>query len=226
MARSGQLALGLSSGWGGKRKNAGRKPIAGRRRPTPHRARPQHKARFPVHVTLRARASLPSLRSPTAYPAIRDALSAASTDRFRLNHFSVQSDHLHLIVEAHDTAALERGIRGLAIRVARAINRALERTGPVWGDRYHARTLESPREVRHGLVYVLFNHRKHRPAERQRIDPCSSACWFDGFRTPLPRSDDPPATRAARTWLGTTGWRRRGLIRLDETPQPAPRRSG
>jgi putative transposase len=217
--RSAQLALELPSTWGGARENAGRKPIKGRRRFTPHRARPEHKNRHPVHVTLRARAGLTSLRSPRVFPAIRDALAAASRESFRVVHFSVQSDHLHLIVEAADKLVLERGMLGLIVRVARAINRALGRTGAVWGDRYHTRVLETPREVRNGIVYVLFNFKKHHAGDSRRVDPCSSAPWFDGFRDPLPRVLDPPATWAPRTWLARVGWRRHGLIRFDEAPQ-------
>jgi hypothetical protein len=222
MARTAQLPLPIPVTWGGNRKGAGRKPIKGRRRPTPHRGRPEHKARHPVHVTLRARSGLTSFRAPKVFAGISTALTLASSPAFRLIHFSVQSDHLHLIVEAHDKLALERGVAGLVIRVARAINRSLGRTGPVWGDRYHARALETPTEVRHGIVYVLFNFKKHRPADRQRIDPCSSAPWFDGFREPLPRTLDPPLTWPARTWLARTGWRKRGLIRFDEAPASSP----
>jgi putative transposase len=131
--------------------------------------------------------------------------------------FSVQRDHVHLIVEAK-AAALALGARGLAIRIALAINRALRRRGPVWGDRYHARPLRTPREMRHGLVYVLMNFRKHRPGDRGVIDPCSSAWWFDGFRERTPRTPDPPPVCRPRTWLARVGWRRRGLLRASERP--------
>jgi REP element-mobilizing transposase RayT len=224
MKRSAQLALDLPATWGGARENAGRKPIKGRRRHTPHRARPDHKARHPVHVTLWALARLTSLRSPRVFPATRDALAAASRQSFRVIHFSVQSDHLHLMVEASDKLALERGLLGLVIRLARAINRALGRTGAVWGDRYHARTLKTPQEVRNGIVYVLYNFKKHHAGESRRVDPCSSAPWFDGFRDPLPRTLDPAPTWTPRTWLAQIGWRRHGLIRFDEAPKPPPPR--
>jgi hypothetical protein len=138
-----------------------------------------------------------------------------------LLHFSVQSDHLHMIVEAQDRAALCGGLRGVTIRTALAANRALARRGSLWGDRYHARALETPREVRYGLVYVLMNFRKHRPADRRPIDPCSSAPWFDGFRQAIPEPGEPPPTRRPTTWLLRTGWRRAGLISLDESPKPS-----
>jgi len=223
MPRPAQLGLPIPASWGGAREGAGRPVIEGRRRPTPHRARREHKRAHPVHMTMRARAGLVSLRSPRAFQAVRSALAAASSEGFRIVHFSVQSDHVHAIVEAHDRSALARGLRGLAIRVARAVNRALGRSGPLWGDRYHARALASPRETRSCIRYVLFNFRKHRPADPRRIDPCSSAPWFDGFREPIPRVVDPPPANSPSTWLLRTGWRRLGLISLKEFPAPHKR---
>ena len=89
---------------------------------------------------------------------------------FRIVHFSVQADHVHLLVEADDQASLSRGLMGVAIRLARAVNRVVGRRGSVWADRYHARSLRTPREVRHGIVYVLMNWKKHSP-ERERLRP-------------------------------------------------------
>jgi hypothetical protein len=43
-------------------------------------------------------------------------------------------------------------VRGLVIRVAKAVNRALARHGRIWGDRFHSRILRTPREVRNALV--------------------------------------------------------------------------
>jgi hypothetical protein len=90
---------------------------------------------------------------------------------------------------------------------------------------------------------VLNNFRKHRAREAAgayRIDPYSSAPYFDGFRdlhgrapSDLPRSAAlplvprgvPPPTRddevpilAAKTWFAQVGWRRAGLIALSERP--------
>jgi len=171
-----------------------------------------------VHLTLRARSGLPSLRAPRVFFGIREALRAASASVFRVVHFSVQSDHMHLIVEADDSSALSRGARGLVIRAARAINRALGRRGSVWGDRYHTRALKTPREVRNGLVYVMMNFRKHRPGDRRALDPCSSALWFDGFKSRSLTEREPSPVCQSRTWLGGVGWRRHGGIRPGERP--------
>ena len=218
MARTLQLSLPQPRTWGGRRAGAGRKPTPGRRPGVPHRARPAHIAAHPVHVTLRSGPTVRWLRCARVFPAVRRALAAASHGGFRILHFSVRDDHLHVIVEADDTRALGRGLRGLAIRVARAVNRALGRRGRVWGDRYHARALTNPRAVRHCLVYVLRNRQKHCAGERG-LDPCSSALWFDGWREPVaPVGAAAPVVRA-RTWLAAVGWRRHGLLEIDERPR-------
>ena len=173
-------------------------------------------------MTLRARPGVRSLRGDDVFPAVRQALSAGSKATFRLIQFSVQADHLHLLVEGSDTRSLALGLRGLTIRLARAVNRALGRTGSVWNDRYHARALRTPREVRHGLVYVLMNFRKHLRHQPRGLDPCSSAPWFDGFRgadrPALVLTADAAPVAVSRTWLGTIGWRRHGLIGAYERP--------
>jgi len=229
--KSRQLELEFPKTWGGKRTGAGRKPRKGARTSVPHRPRAAHRAAHPVHVTMRARDGLPPFREEALFGAIRDAIRHASHSRavggaFRVVHFSVQRDHLHLIVEAHDRSFLSRGMQGLAVRVARAVNRVLRARGRVIGERFHAHELRTPREVRNALVYVLMNVRKH---ARQRapalaIDGFSSAPWFDGFREAVgpPPAGERPVVRP-RTWLASTGWRRRGLIGLGEAPfKPEP----
>ena len=134
----------------------------------------------------------------------------------------MQSDHLHLIVEAADRETMSRGVWGLAVRLARAVNRAHRRRGSVWDDRYHVRALRSPREVRSALVYVLLNFRKHL-RRAVGIDPCSSAPCFDGFRGRHQEraAIGAPVVVAAQTWLLRIGWRRGGLIGPGEAPARA-----
>jgi hypothetical protein len=67
-------------------------------------------------------------------------------------HFSFQENHAHLIVEADDKSSLSRGLNGLSVRLARAYNRVLGRRGRLWAERFHARALRTPREMRRALV--------------------------------------------------------------------------
>lgn len=166
----------------------------------------------------RARSAVGCLRAQRVFPLVRAAPALGSHRGFRIIHYSVQDDHLHLIVEADDAGSFTRGVRGLTIRVARTINRALRRRGAVWADRYHARALTTPRVVRHALVYVLMNRHKHRPGEAP-LDPCSSARSFNGWRDPIPDPRYPAPVARARTWLAAVGWRRHGLLGLEERPR-------
>ncbi len=205
--------------WGGARPRKRR----GARRASnvPHVVRPMHQARHPVHVTLRAVRRLPSLRQQRVFREVVRALPESARDWFRIVHFSVQVDHVHLIVEARDKISLSRGVAGASIRLARAINRLLQRRGSVWSDRYHARPLPTPREVRGALVYVVMNWTKHVRGSRG-LDPYSSVWWLEGWKVPPssgpphPLPPDPPV-EMPRTWLLRTGWRRLGEIAIDET---------
>src|SRR5262249_24487986 len=163
----------------------------------------------------RARAGLPPFRDRgicrELHKAIRGANhSPAVGEEYRVVEFSVQNNHIHFIIEAESRDVLSRGTQGLAIRLARAVNRALHVTGQVWRDRYHARELTSPRAVRFALVYVLMNAKKH-GIFVPGIDAFSSAPWFDGFTAP-PSAGNAPTCKS-ETWLGTRGWREHGRIR-------------
>jgi len=166
---------------------------------------------------MRARSGLPSFRADKlVFKAMRAALAEGHKAAFRVVHFSVQSNHLHLIVEASDKNALSRGMQGLTVRMARAVNRTLGGKGGVFADRYHAHELRTPRETRAALLYVLQNWAKH--GRGGNYDPLSSAIWFDGWSIPPRAEPSPPIVAAPRTWLVTVGWRRHGLLKMGERP--------
>ena len=145
---------------------------------------------------------------------------------FRVVHYSLQRNHVHLIVEAAGKQALGRGMKSVAIRLARAVNRVLSKTGPVLLGRYHVRALRTPREVRNALAYVLLNARKHwkertGSAPPMRLDEASSGHWFKGWkRSPRGPTQATPIrdVALARSWLLRTGWRRHGLVDPLEVP--------
>src|SRR5438045_9539043 len=100
---------------------------------------------------LRASNRLTSFPTQIVFEKLRRAIAKTARSWFRIVHYSVQADHVHLLVEANDQSSLSRGVMGVTIRLARAVNAALNRRGHVWADRYHARALRQTREVRIGL---------------------------------------------------------------------------
>jgi len=218
--------------WGGARKNAGRKRKGGRAC-VPHRGRPAHQSRYPVHVTLRIKRKLGNMRTKARLKIVRRAFVAGCVRQgFRITDWSMLGDHLHLIVEAKDAGRLSAGVKGFSVRVAKAINRLLGRKGGVFADRYHQHVLKTPREVRNALCYVLNNARRHGfCVAKNTPDVFCSGAFFEGWRQ-SPRvgvgrkleeaRDGPPPVAAPRTWLRSTGWRKYRLIGLDECPARRP----
>ncbi len=93
-----QLPFPAPRTWGGRRTNAGRKPADPLRPTVIHRTRPMHLARHPAHVTLRRAPRVTSLRNHNTFLAVRGAISKGSKSHFRVIEFSVQRDHIHLVV--------------------------------------------------------------------------------------------------------------------------------
>ena len=181
---------------------------------------------------MRVQKDVPSLRTRRLVRDVRRSLGqACERGEFRVAHYSLQRDHVHMIVEAKGKQALARGMKSIGARLARAVNRVFSRSGPVLDGRFHHRVLRTPREVRNALAYVLLNARRHftkasggqRPPVR--LDVASSGRWFDGWkRAWLDRleAEAPDGAKrevaSARTWLLRVGWRRHGLVDPSEVP--------
>ena len=185
--------------WGGRREGAGRKPTGGRAG-VPHLRREGLSPSHPVHVTLRVRKEVWSLRSRRCFRQIERAF-IQSRERFgmRLTHYSVQGNHLHLIVEAAGERALSRGMQGLCIRIAKGLNRTMQRKGKVFADRYHAHILRKRAEVRNAVRYVLQNVHVH--ARRAGREDTTGPDRYSSL------SADPAAIVSPRTWLLRVGWK-------------------
>lgn len=199
----------------------------------PHTRRPFLDKRHPVHISTRVVGGLPSLRGQKLWAAVRKGFvfgrtfleglpgDDAKREVFRIVHFSVQGRHIHLICEAADRTSLSRGVQAFKVRVAKAINKALGgRRGAVFVDRYHERIITNPTQARHALAYVILNSRRHAAKEgasypRNRVDPLSSALWFNGWtvQEPRPWANAPPTdtdgkvpVAPPRSWLLRSGW--------------------
>ena len=207
------------------------RPGAGRprtRKGVSHDAREAVPSRLPQHVTLRIGADLPSLRRRVLAKIIKQCIARSHKVGLRIIHFNIESNHLHFVIEADSNQARSRGVAGLKVSIARRVNRFLGRRGALFGDRYHARALRTPREVRNAIRYVLTNAIHHGAAPSVRdstwIDAYSSAAWFDGWRDAIQPDTwwkrellaEPSPVVRATVWLLAVGWRRNGLLAFDE----------
>lgn len=148
----------------------------------PHTRRPRFSPHRPHHVTVRVTRGTWNLRSQRCFAPVRAALErAAKRAGFRITHFSVQHDHIHMIVEADDQRTMSDGLRALFSRIARDLNAVMKTHGPRFDDRYHQHILATPTEVRN-------------PSDREELDPFSSLAQ--------------PVVKRPRSWLLREGWTR------------------
>ena len=191
-------------GRGGRREGAGRP--RGPNPKIPHRARVVFGRMTPVHVTVKMAPHVYNLRSRRSFRVIERALyHAAHGWEARLIQFSVQGNHIHLLIEAPDQNTLSTCVQRFSIRTAKGLNRMMNKRGRVFADRYHAHLLRTPTEARRARTYLRVNALKHaidgdaRGSSRAAgwVDPYSSDAAALSFALPRPA-----------TWLMRTGWRR------------------
>ena len=202
--------------WGGARKGAGAKRKAARQQ-VPHLTRGRVTRHEPLHITVRLVDDAPSLRTAKAREVFRRSVDRANKRGVvRVVHYSVQSNHIHMIVESADRESLTSGLRGLLVSLARTLNTLWNRVGQLIADRYHDQVLKTPTQVRNALNYVLNNHKHHRSSQNAGLDAHASGAWFDGWRSSLHPDELVRAGHRvvanAHSWLLSKGWRRQGLL--------------
>jgi len=193
---------------------------------------------------LRKRHLYSALRAATIAVALRELHYDEVNGAFRIVHISIQNTHIHLLVEADNKLALSRGMQSFMISAAKHINRAysekmklaVRRRGSVFRDRYHQEIIETPRQARHALAYVLNNWRKHREDRRPgtetwSVDPFSTGISFMGWREREdavvhwrgPETYDPLVVYFPKTWLLSEGWKKAGKVSFYEVPSASNR---
>ena len=204
-----QSLLGFPVGRGGKRKGAGCKP-SGLKAGVRHESRAKVTRHTPVFVTTKVVAGLPSLRSAEEEKVVLKAFCDVNRlGAIRVVQYSIQSNHLHLVVETRSAAQLSRGMSQLLIRIARRLNKLWGRKGKLWKERFHSRVVAGPKQMRNVLLYCLNNAHKHGAwSDHSLPDPFSSSRWFEGWKNYVPEArDESCPVVAARSWLAGEGWR-------------------
>ena len=204
---------------------------------------PQLKKGQVAHVTIKLNAGLPSLRKGEALAVVLAAMERVNQGGvIRIVEFSIQSNHVHLIVEAGNSADLSSGMAslntGLGMRLNRIWNRIGE--GSVFKERFHMVVVATPTQMRNTLNYVLRND-VHHELGLGKLDPCSSAPSFGGW-CELQGAEDKVRTAEAakecvsaeaRVWLLVKGWwkvsgseQKLSLGRLPRVATPKVKTSG
>ena len=214
MKTSTQLPLDLRY-YGGHRKGAGRPKTLPDE--LTHLPRVQINSRVPMHITIKLREGVPGLREPKFLYAFARAIRRAARKGLRVQHFSIQSNHLHLIAEADSNSALRIGMCSLLASITWALRKIFQYWGDVFTSRYHINPIRVPRLMRNVLKYVLFNY-EHHCGVATFADVYSSVFSFDGARLLIGREQIGVRPRwqsvideslsAPGSWMQRVGWRK------------------
>src|SRR3954463_6850705 len=82
------------------------------------REREEFKKGEPLHITIKLREGLPNLRSRVGAQMVKNAIIGAQLGGMRVLHFSILSNHIHLLVEAESRRVLFNSMRSFCIRLA------------------------------------------------------------------------------------------------------------
>ena len=122
--------------------------------------------RTPLHINFKFRKTI---RNKHALKLLKRALLNARSQGLSVIHFSLQSNHIHLIIEAQNNHILTKGMRSLNMTFAKGLY-----LGRIQVERYHLHVLKSIQETRNAVRYVLFNKQKHEKGTYSVIDGYSS----------------------------------------------------
>jgi hypothetical protein len=160
-----QLTLNLFKGTrGGRRPNSGRKRIHSKG--VAHRTRERVKAKQLLHVNFKYRLNI---KNKMSLRFLKRAILHARSKNLKVIHFSLQSNHIHLILEASSNFVLTQGMRALTVTFAKNIKK-----GSIQLERYHLHVLKTLRETKNAINYVLLNEQKHSRTRRLTADSFSS----------------------------------------------------
>lgn len=206
-----QLEFEKVKGWGGRRRNAGRKNKTGT---VHHMKREKVEAKYPIHITIKLKKGVASLRGPKMVAEFKSSLRKAKKRGLRVIHFALESNHAHLFAESDDNRKLRSGMSSFGSSFGKSARQVTGGRGSVFNGRYHMNIFRSPRQTKRAMAYVLLNHSKHQGA-KPYVDQKSSAPFFGDWRALLGeryRVDQPPPRpdflAEARSWLARDGWRK------------------
>lgn len=206
-----QIEFKKVNGWGGKRRNAGRK---NKTSTVNHMKREKVDPKYPMHITMKMKKGIVSLRGPKMCAVLKRSLGKAKKRGLNVIHYALEDNHLHVFAESESNCSLRSGLTSFGSSFGKAARRLTGGRGAVFAGRYHMRVLKTPRQTKNALAYVLLNHSKHQGA-KPYVDNKSSAVFFGDWRALLGdryRIDESPPRpdylTDAQSWLGRVGWRR------------------
>ena len=131
------------------------------------------------------------LKQPAIADIVEDALLHWDGQRYRLLAWCIMPNHVHVLAETQEGWPLSGILHGWKSFTAKAINRRLGRTGPVWMRDYFDRYIRDDRHLAAVIAYIHGNPVKAGLVQDQSVWPYSSASLHGS-------AGDPPANTLER----------------------------
>lgn len=138
-----------------------------------HTVRPRIHKTTMLHLTIKVRENKADIKNKRILKLLHHAIKRARLQRLKVLHYTLEYNHVHLLVEATNNQILHKGMQAFGITFSKWINRLKLRKGTVYKHRYHFHALRSTRERKNALNYIFTNGVKH-GRTRSRIDPYNS----------------------------------------------------
>lgn len=153
------------------RKNAGRP--AKNDRGIRHTARPFLERSTSLHLTVKIRREKADLKNKSILLLLKRAIQRGRRKGLKIIHYSLEYDHVHMLVEAEDNTTLGVGMQAFGVSLAKGINKIKKKAGEVYKHRYHFRKITSALELKRVMSYIFNNGVKHGTAQNV-LNPFSS----------------------------------------------------
>lgn len=138
-----------------------------------HTSRKKFQKALSLLLTIKVRENKADIQSKRMLKRLHHAIYRARLKGLRIIHYTLEYNHVHLLVEAGNHEILHKGMQALGISLSKSINRLKNKKGAVYKHRYHFRQISSPRDLRNVVNYILNNGIKHKRCDT-RENPYNS----------------------------------------------------
>lgn len=125
------------------------------------------------HITIKVRDNKADIKNKRILQSLHHAIKRARLQGVRVLHFTLEYNHVHLVIESSNHKELHKGMQAFGISLAKKINKLKNLKGTVYKNRYHQKLLKSRSEFKNAVQYVFGNGVKHKRAS-SKLDPFNS----------------------------------------------------
>jgi REP element-mobilizing transposase RayT len=126
-----------------------------------HTSRPLIIKPSSLHLTVKVKHIKADIKNKIILHLLKRAIMNGRRQGLKIIHFSLEYDHVHLLIEADNNTLLGKGMKAFGVTFAKAINRLRKLRGAVYKHRYHFRRIESCSQLKNVLHYIFNNGIRH-----------------------------------------------------------------